>query len=303
MTHGSIEPQFLGREIVKIDKKKQFVLILSILIFLTAAITHAGNKKLMTINAAKVVAERAIAESVVGLKIRSEDTVENLVTMHMKIESKVFAAIKGVNYTDIVYDKEKDIAKVTAEMDVNRVQNIVGGDIYYGNMIMQRVGFATSTPARAKSLQALRAAELDAYKQLAKQIIGFKIGSKSSVENYILKSDSIKAKVLAAIWGAELTGYRWDSDGDAYVTLQLRTGLIEDVMGQQIDYQGDVIEVEGVGAQNDDYSQKPQTSGSTGTFTKVGTEVREGSLNVPVSALTDGGKNIVGGGGGTQLQP
>lgn len=275
--------------------------LMSVAIVLCAAMAVAGNKKLMTVNAAKVVAERAVAESVVGIKIRAQDKVENLVAMHMKIESKVFAAIKGINYSDIVYDSAKDIAKVTAEIQVSRVQNIVGGDINYGNMVIQRVGFATSTPSMAKPLQALRAAELDAYKQLAKQIIGFKIGSKSSVENYILQSDTIKAKVLAAIWGAELTGYRWDKDGDAYVTLRLKTGLVEDVMGQRIDYSGEVIEVEGVGAQKDDFSQASETKSYQGGFTKVGSEVREGTIDVPVTGA-DGEKEVVGG-GGTQLRP
>lgn len=282
--------------------KKSMSVLLGVAIALSATSVMAGSKKLMTVNAAKVVAERAIAESVVGLKIRAQDTVENLVAMHMKIESKVFARIKGINYSDIVYDKAKDIAKVTAEIQVNRVQNIVGGDIYYGDLVIQRVGFASSTPSMAKPLQALRAAELDAYKQLAKQIIGFKIGSKSTVENYILQSDSIKAKVLAAIWGAELTGYRWDEDGDAYVTLKLKTGIVRDVMGQNIDYAGEVIEVEGVGAQKDDFSDAPQATSPNAGFTKVGSTVREGTIDVPVSGATTGQKEVVGG-GGTQLRP
>lgn len=282
---------------------KKICILVTLTAFFSVSIACAGNKKLMSVNAAKVVAERAIAESVVGLKIRAEDSVENLVSMHMKIESKVFAAIKGIKYTDIVYDKDKDIAKVTAEMQVNRVQNIVGEDIYYGEMVIQRVGFGTSTPSMAKPLQALRAAELDAYKQLAKQIIGFKIGSTSTVENYILKSDSIKAKVLAAIWGAQLSGYRWDADGDAYVTLRLRTGLVEDVMGQQIDYQGDVIEVEGVGAQNDDFSETVEQTQSSATLTKSSAGIREGSIDVPVPATGTGTAAETVGGGGTQLQP
>lgn len=282
---------------------KKICILVTLTAFFSVSIACAGNKKLMSVNAAKVVAERAIAESVVGLKIRAEDSVENLVSMHMKIDSKVFAAIKGIKYTDIIYDKDKDIAKVTAEMQVNRVQNIVGEDIYYGEMVIQRVGFGTSTPSMAKPLQALRAAELDAYKQLAKQIIGFKIGSTSSVENYILKSDSIKAKVLAAIWGAQLAGYRWDADGDAYVTLRLKTGIVEDVMGQQIDYQGDVIEVEGVGAQNDDFSQTVEQTQSSGTLTKSSAGIREGSIDVPVPATGTSTATETVGGGGTQLQP
>jgi len=266
---------------------------IALALVMSISCAYAGNKKLMTVNGAKVVAERAVAESVVGLKIRSTDTVENLVSKHVKIESKVFAAVKGIKYTDIVYDKEKDIAKVTAEMTVNRVQNIVGGDVYYGDMVIKRVGFATSTPAMAKPLQALRAAELDAYKQLAKQIVGFKIGSKTTVENYILKSDVIKAKVLAAIWGAELVGYRWDADGDAYVTLRLKTGIVNDVMGQSINYNGEVIEVEGVGAQTDDFADIVDAKKADNNLTRVGVEIREGTIDIPTP-------NTVGG-GATQL--
>lgn len=279
---------------------KKVSILATAAILMSVSLACAGNQKLMTVNAAKVIAERAIAESVVGLKIRSEDTIENLVAKHMKIDSKVFAAIKGINYTDIVYDKAKDIAKVTAEIQVNRVQNIVGGDVYFGDMTIERVGFATSTPKYAKPLQALRAAELDAYKQLAKQIIGFKIGSKSTVENYILQSDKVKAKVLAAIWGAELVSYRWDEDGDAYVTLRLKTGLVQDVMGQQIDYQGEVIEVEGVGAQTDDFADIVEKRKASDSFTKVGAEIREGTIDVPVNGR-DGDADV--GGGGTQLNP
>jgi len=262
--------------------------VIGITVLFSAPLLFAGNKKLMTVNAAKVVAERAVAESVVGLKLRSTDTVENLVSKHMKIESKVFAAIRGINYTDIVYDKQKDIAKVTAEMRVDRVQNIVGGNVRYGDMIIKRIGFATSTPSMAKPLQALRAAELDAYKQLAKQIVGFKIGSKTTVENYVLKSDKIKAKVLAAIWGAELVGYRWDTDGDAYVTLKLKTGRVNDVMGQRIDYAGDEIEVEGVGAQTDDFSDIVDAKRGE-EIKKTGVEIREGSIDIPVPGEVGGG--------------
>ncbi|HER63417.1 MAG TPA: hypothetical protein ENO11_05510, partial [Desulfobacteraceae bacterium] len=195
--------------------------LLAVMLVLLTTSAWAGNKKLMTVNAAKVLAERAVIESVVGLKIRATDKVENLVATHMKIEAKTAAEVKGINYTDIVYDPAKDIAKVTAELPVDRVRNIVGGDIRYGSMVIKRVAFASSSPDMVGPLKALRAAELDAYKQLAKQIVGFKLASDTTVENYILQNDAVRAKVLAAIWGAELAGYRWDNEGDAYVTLRL----------------------------------------------------------------------------------
>lgn len=284
---------------MKIVAKQITGAAMAFMLMMVATNGWAGNQKLMTVNAAKVLAERAVIESVVGLKLRASDRVENMVAVRQTIESKTAAEVKGINYADIVYDPDKDIAKVTAELEVDRVRNIVGGNIRFGNMVIKRVAFATSSPDMAGPLKALRAAELDAYKQLAKQIVGFKLASDTTVENYILQSDSVRAKVLAAIWGAELTSYRWDNEGDAYVTLQLKTGIVTDVMGQTVDYQGEVIEVEGMGAQKDDFSQSTQSSSFGGT-TRVNSAVTEGSLDIPVGGTTGGRETVPG--GGTQLR-
>jgi len=245
---------------------------------LVSADAMAGNRKLMTVNAAKVVAERAILESITGLKIRAEERVDEMIAGGVTVEAKTEAAVKGIEYTDIVYDPDKDIARVTASIDLGTVTNIVGKDIDFGGRRIQRVGFATSTPAMAAPLQAMRAAEIDAYKNLAKKIVGFTLQSNTRVEDFVMRSDRIRTRLLAAIYGAELTSYRWDEEGDAYVTMSIRIGEIDDVLGQKVIYDGDVLEVEGAGAQYD------ELSGSPGTFSTRGasTTVREGTLDVPV---------------------
>ena len=107
----------------------------------------------------------------------------------------------------------------------------------------------------ASPLKALRAAELDAYKQLAKRIVGFTLESQTTVENYILTSDIVKSKVLATIYLARVTDYGWDQMGDAYVKMAVNTNEVSDILGQQIVDVDEVIEVEGQGAQSDDYSK------------------------------------------------
>ena len=59
----------------------------------------ASNKRIMTINAAKVVAERALMETVYGLKVRGNESVENMIaTSYMgTAESKTEAQIVGVS--------------------------------------------------------------------------------------------------------------------------------------------------------------------------------------------------------------
>jgi hypothetical protein len=287
-------------------KNLSFYLVLSLLCLLMSSGALAGNKKLMTVNAAKVIAERAIVESVIGIKVRSQERVEDLVAQEVTVDSKTAAAIKGIEYSDIVYDPDKDIAQVEASIQLGRVTNIIGKNIDFGGKTIRRVGFATSTPAMAGPLRALRAAEMDAYKQLAKTIIGFKIDSNTSVKNYILESDTVRAKMMAAIYGAELVNYRWDQDGDAYVTMRLRFGEVEDVIGQKLLYDNEVIEVEGAGAQVDDFSQAPASNGSGagGAFVGGRATIKEGSLDIPVSTFGGNTANgdVSAGGGADLLQ-
>ncbi|MFZ1539123.1 MAG: hypothetical protein WAT23_17295 [Chromatiaceae bacterium] len=271
-------------------------------LMLGTQIAIAGNKKLMTVNAAKVAAERAIVESVIGLKVRSRESVVDLVAQNVTVDAKTAAAIKGIEYTEAIYDPDKDIAQVVASIKLGRVSNIIGKNINFGGQTIQRVGFATSTPEMAGPLRALRAAELDAYKQLAKTIIGFKIDSNTTVEDFILKNDSIRAKMAAAIYGAELVGYRWDENGDAYVKMRLKFGSIQDVLGRRLKYDGEVVEVEGIGAQHDDFNQASTSFGGEGSFGGR-TQIREATIDVPVGPDAAPIATPDSQGGGANLRP
>lgn len=265
------------------NKKLILMLLLAAGLIAWMSSSFAGNKKLMTVNAAKVIAERAVVESVIGLKVRSSETVEDMIAKEVTVDAKTAARIKGIEYTDIVYDPSKDIAQVEASIKLGKVNNIVGKNIDFGGRTISRYGFATSTPAMAGPLQALRAAELDAYKQLAKTIVGFEIDSETSVKDYLLESDEVRAKMMAAIYGANLVDYRWDEQGDAYVKMRLRFGEVEDILNQKINYEDEVIEVEGVGAQVDDFNVSADDSGLSGTGVRRGAEIREGSIDIPIA--------------------
>lgn len=242
---------------------------------------HADNKKLMTVNAAKADAQRAIVESVVGLKVRSESNVQDMVAGGTTIDSKTSASIKGIEIVDTVYDPDKDIAKVTARIKLGNVINVIGLPTKYGDIEIERVGFGTSTPQNAAPLQALRAATIDAYKQLAEKVVGLRIDSSTTVENYVLKSDDVKATVLAAIWGAKVTDFGWESDGNAFIKMSLKTNIVKDVIGQTFVGDQGEVSVEGNGSPSDSFSQS-RDGGSGG--------VREQTLGIPVpSASSDAG--------------
>ncbi|MEA3464606.1 MAG: hypothetical protein U9R29_01085 [Thermodesulfobacteriota bacterium] len=238
---------------------KQLRLITSVLLVLAilfcATSVLAGNKRIMSIRAAKVLAERALVESIYGLKLRATESVQNMVAASFEgtTESKTKAMIKGVKYEDVIYEAESDIAKVTAIVSLPSITNIDGQTMDLHNKVFRRVGFATSTPSQAIPLMAMRAAELDAYKQLIKQVVGFQLESETSVENFMLKSDSVKTKVMATIYMAELVEYGWDDYGDAFVILQLNVAEISTMLGDAVQSADEFIQVTGMGAQDNDF--------------------------------------------------
>ena len=240
-----------------IQKTIKVLFIAVIMTSMLAASGWTGNKKIMSTRAAKVLAERALVESVYGLKVRSTEEVQDLIAASFtgKTESKTSARISGVKFEEVIYDAEKDIAKVTATVQLDSIENIDGQVMDLKNKVFRRVAFATSTPSQAGPLQALRAAEVDAYKQLAKRVVGFTLESQTTIENYILKSDLVKTKVLATIYLAQLNDFGWDDAGDAYVKMSLDIADISEILGEQIISDDKLIEVEGAGAQVDDFKK------------------------------------------------
>jgi hypothetical protein len=239
-----------------ITKTIRIILVTLAVLMMTTG-TWAGNKKIMSIRAAKVLAERALVESVYGLKVRATEEVQDMVAASFvgTTQSKTSARIKGVKFEEVVYDGEKDIAKVTAIVSLPSIENIDGEVLDLQGKIFRRVAFATSTPAQAGPLKALRAAELDAYKQLVKEIVGFTLESQTTVENYMLKSDSVKTKVLATMYMAQVTEFGWDEEGNAFVKMSLNANEIGAMVGEPVMDGQELIEVEGMGAQQDDFSQ------------------------------------------------
>jgi len=241
--------------------KNILILISCGAIALIASSAFAGNKRIMSLRAAKVVAERAIVESIYGLKIRSTEEVTDMVASSFtgKTESKTKASIQGVKIESTEYDAKKDIAKATAAITLGTFTNIDGVEMNFDGRVFRRIGFATSTPSMAGPIKALRAAEIDAYKQLAKRIVGFTLESQTTVENFILTSDVIKTKVLATMYLADVKDYGWYDEGDAYVKMTLNVKEISALIGQEIVGEDEIIEVEGNGAQEDDFSKAKQS--------------------------------------------
>lgn len=240
-----------------ISRHIKVFLVLIVCVALLVPDVWAGNKKMMAIMAAKNDAMRGLTEQVYGLKVRSSEGVKNMTADSYvgKTDSKTSATLSGIKITDVIYDSQKDIAKATATMTASEIVNIEGANVALNGKVFKHVGFGTSSPQNAGPLKALRAAQIDAYKQLAQQIAGFTLESQTSVENYMLKSDLIQTKVQASLALAEIVDFGWDNSGDAYVKMILKVDEVAAMLGEAVVGAGEVIEVEGQGAVQDDFKK------------------------------------------------
>lgn len=252
-------------------------LLISLMFVTTCALSaSAGQNKLMTIKKARIVAQRALVESVFGLKVKSEESLIDMLDASFSTtgQSKTSATVVGINMEEVIYDDAKDIAKATASITLKQVSEQTGIEFPNPDKKFTRVGFATSSPEHLPSIKAMRVAEIDAYTSLAKETLGFELESGTLVENYVLKSDEIKTKMVAALFLAELVDYGWDKENNAYVTLSLDLDTMGQVLGQEFSTKG-TVKVTGYGATVLDYT--PAVTAEE----KPANTVRSGSISIP----------------------
>lgn len=74
-----------------------------------------------------------------------------------------------------------------------------------------------------KRLMAIRAAKVDAFRQLLEVINGVHVSSETVVKDFVTESDEIKTKVEGLVKGAELVGEpKYMSDGSVEVEMQIK---------------------------------------------------------------------------------
>ena len=212
-------------------------------------------KRLKSINSAKILAERSIVETVYGVNVRFLEEITDMdASALLGVTETATAAkqIKGILFAT-KYDPKTDIAQVTAELDLSRIADLTGND--GAPRIVRRVAFASSTPESRKRLAALRGAELDAYKNLYKQVKGFTLESQSKLENFMLTSDKVKATVIGSLLGAEMTSFSWEGEGEnatASVVLTLNVRDLENALGEKlVGVTDDFIQITGRAAPSD----------------------------------------------------
>ncbi len=106
------------------------------------------------------------------------------------------------------------------------------GKVDWTNQVMKCTGIGAPNPNQSMAAQragALRAAKLDALRNLLETVKGINISSETTVEDAMITSDIIQSNVKGAIRGYQVVDTRYMSSGDVEVDVEVSiTGIIMD---------------------------------------------------------------------------
>jgi len=120
------------------------------------------------------------------------------------------------------------------------VENVGNGSINWTKGVLQATGIGASPEEHYGKPQArplaLRAAKLDAMRNLLEVTKGVRIDSATVVKNFAISNDVIMAKVSGMVKGAQVVKQEYLSDGTVEVTIQmsLHGGFAQLVLPQEI---------------------------------------------------------------------
>lgn len=218
--------------------------------------TSLAQERAKAARAARMDAMRQLAEAIQGVKIDASTTVKDFITEKDEINTDLQAFLQGVQQIGNPIHKEDGTCEVTLQVNLGDVVRWLKSEwskhgsqeieepeqfdqIYdYNN---QSVFTATGSGAMGKNpppqppmgnfwarvtpqgkLMAQRAAQVDAYRNLAESVQGVRIDARTKVENFVAVSDEIRSSFQGVIRGAQVVGRpNFHPDGYVEVTVQI----------------------------------------------------------------------------------
>ncbi|MBA4367759.1 MAG: hypothetical protein C0403_08995 [Desulfobacterium sp.] len=128
----------------------------------------------------------------------------------------------------------------TCQEEGELLENVGNGSINWTSGLIRAVGVGAPPEnyygkPEARPM-ALRAAKMDAYRNILEVIQGVRIQSSTTVKNFMMADDSISAQVSGMVRGAQVAKQEYMSDGTVEVTLEmnLKGGFAQLVLPEEI---------------------------------------------------------------------
>lgn len=137
----------------------------------------------------------------------------------------MFKSLLAVTCTLLALTPAAWAARVDVAPEGCVTQTVGSGTINWSNQMLRVTGSGAPPPKGSdaqKRLMAKRAAQTDAYRQLAEVVYGVRVDSETLVRDFVTESDTIKTQVSGLIKGARIVGAeRYLSDGSVEVDVEM----------------------------------------------------------------------------------
>ena len=156
MQYG-IRPRIYGR--ARVIAGVALLLAVSVASTLHAQGRTRGQETILALEAARTDAYRNLLESVKGLRVEGETTVRNLAVESSEIRTQVEGFIRGATILEESIEDD-GTAKVTVELDLNRLERLLGRELIDGLSTIQVDGYGVrpTSQAAARSAPAVQPA-------------------------------------------------------------------------------------------------------------------------------------------------
>lgn len=193
-------------------------------------------QRLQYVRAAELDATRILAERIAGIKLDGETTVKDLCAASDTVKGQLAASLKGVHTTEGPTFCDDGRVEVVRAVKVKNLIESIKTQTVNG----KKVGTTTTLLTETEEIDALgnaaikgsvghgrvkakRAAEMDVYRKLAERIAGVQITSESTMKDFAVEDDTIRASLCNLLKAAEITGISY-TDDTASVTAKVKVG-------------------------------------------------------------------------------
>ena len=212
-----------------------------------------AGQRLTYVRAAEVDATRILAERIAGISLDGETTVKDLAAADDKILGELQALLRGVKTTEGPTYHEDGRVEVVREVKVQSlIQSIIkksngAASISYSKQVDTVDALGNSAIPGSlghKRILAKRAAEMDVYRRLAERAAGVQVTGTTTVKDFVVQDDSLKASFAHLLKSAEITSIAFNDDGTATVEATLKVGPLVRTIVKHKAANGTVIKVE-----------------------------------------------------------
>lgn len=212
-----------------------------------------AGQRLTYVRAAEVDALRILAERIAGISLDGETTVQDLAAANDNIRGELAAVLRGVKTTEgPTYHEDGRVEVVRAVKVESLIQSIIkkhGGSVSttYSKQVDTVDALGNSAIPGSlghKRILAKRAAEMDVYRRLAERAAGVRVDGNTTVKDFVVEDDSLKASFSHTLKSAEITSIAFNDDGTASVEATLKIGPLVRTIVKHKSAKGQVLKVE-----------------------------------------------------------